>query len=248
MLHDFSFKINEFTLNKDFKFKIGQWINFKKLSEDQKLWCVSNLPWVSAEGRQQILEGWYSYAIYMDIGTSGFGTTSKTDLKGSEEITFKIFPETKPSIFDNPKWVTAISTDLEVGLVEGKDYKVYKVEEDRFWVYNEVQSKTPIWYCKERFHKVTYEDVLPSKKAVFGEEEGEGFKDLVINLDAFVGGSYIVESKFSEEQLNFMQKVLPVNNPPYLILHVNNFLPAAYGFWGYKELYFNDIFKHKSEI
>ncbi len=161
-------------------------------------------------------------------------------------VTLKVSPETKPSIFDNPKWVTAINTDLEVGLVEGKDYKVYKVEEDRFWVYNDVQSKAPVWYYKDRFHKVMPEDLLPEKDT--SESEEEGFENLVINLDAFVGGSYIVESKFSEEQLNFMQKVLPLNNLPYLILHVNNFLPAAYGFWGYREISFNDVFKHKSEV
>lgn len=158
------------------------------------------------------------------------------------------FPEKKmkPSIFENPKWVTAVDTDLEVGLVEGKDYKVYKVEEDKFWVYNGMHSPEPIWYRKDRFHKVTYEDLLPEKET--SEESEEGFEDLVINLDALSKGSYIVKPKFSEEQLSFMQQVFPENRPAYTILHENNLLPTTWGFWGYSEIYFNDTFKHKSEI
>ena len=75
--------------------------------------------------------------------------------------------KTKPSIFDNPKWVTAVSTDLEIGLVEGKDYKVYS-EKELYEVVNDFGHTSA--YPKDRFYKVTYEDVLPEKVATEDKE------------------------------------------------------------------------------
>ena len=159
----------------------------------------------------------------------------------------------KPSIFDNPKWVTAVDTDLEVSLVEGKDYKVYKVEEDKFWVYNDVQSSAPVWYYKDRFHKVTHEDLLPTKDIEVP------FDNLVYVEPEYISSLtyYTIEkSKMSHDQWKFSLSRLPLKgdckgDEPFLSLS-----PSGKRWFDVDtksesiDIYigFNDIFKHKSEI
>lgn len=232
-----------------FQFKEGQWFDVRKLTDWQKQWCSENLEFLSMS-KSDFVEENFNFWIYREWKNLGyyFGPTTKPYVHSENEITFNDFfwgeeEITRGLIFDNPKWVTAINTDLEAGLVEGKDYKVYKVEEDRYWVYNDVQSPHPVWYYKGRFHKVTYEDLLPEKDT---PEDKEGsFEDLVIDYCVLNYRNYIVRSKFSEEQLRFMQKVLP----PYSYMTVSDtFEIAILPFHEANELSFNDIFKHKSEV
>lgn len=148
--------------------------------------------------------------------------------------------KTNPSIFDNPKWVTCCNDSL--GRVTlGKDYKVVNVNNNNYTIIMDTGVEGSLH--KDRFYKVTYEDLLPEKVAT--EDKEESFEDLVIDYCVLNYRNYIVKSKFSEEQLRFMQKVLP----PYSYMTVSDtFEIARLPFHEANELSFNDIFKHKSEV
>ena len=174
----------------------------------------------------------------------------------------------KPLIFDNPKYVTAcrdIILSKGIEIVAEKDYKVKSVNTKGFVIINElgdvksVNTKgfviinelgDSVFYHEDFFHKVTYEDLLPEKDT--SESKEEGFENLVISPDALEKGGYIVKSKFSEEQLLFVQKVMDI--PCNLIFDdkIHAFFLHGYirlvDYYKFKELSFNDIFKHKSEI
>ena len=151
--------------------------------------------------------------------------------------------KTKPSIFDKPRWVTCCDDSLgQVTL--GKDYKVVNVNNDNYTIIMDTGVEGSLH--KDRFYRVTYEDLLPEKDT--SESKEEGFEDLVISPDALEKGGYIVKSKFSEEQLRFVQKVMDI--PCNLIFDdkIHAFFLHGHISYKFKELSFNDIFKHKSEI
>ncbi|AUR87449.1 hypothetical protein NVP1101O_038 [Vibrio phage 1.101.O._10N.261.45.C6] len=161
----------------------------------------------------------------------------------------------KPSAFDNPTWVTAEETDLEIGLIEGKDYKVVKVEEDRYWIMNKYQSPNPVWYRKDRFDKITPADVLQKKEPTPCEEVGtDGFEDLVYVEPR--RGYHIQIDSLTDEQKNFLIYNLTwfdedrfdkefvdlcyckVGNEWFSITHSSDS----------QKISFNDIFVHKSQL
>ena len=236
------------------KWDVSEWSEEMKVTWQMKMFNLG-YTWASFQFPEVINLGALYYFVYnREITHVQMGVTFDEHLH--TPLTWEdAFPEkkTKPSIFDNPKWVTATDTDLEVGLVEGKDYKVYKVEEDKFWVYNDMQSSEPVWYYRDRFHKVAYEDLLPTK-----DIEGS-FDNLVYVEPEYISGLtyYTIEkSKMSYDQWKFLLSRLPLKedckgDEPFL-----NLSPSGKRWFdvGTKsesmDIYigFNDIFKHKSEI
>ena len=161
--------------------------------------------------------------------------------------------EEKQTIFTYPKWVTAKETDLEVGLVADKDYVVTKVEGDRYWVENLFQSNAPVWYKKERFYKVTPEDLLPPKKKSV-EHIDEGFENLIYK-EPHLNDCYIKLNLLSEEQLTFITGweyrdkgwFFDVKNDKYFIFCKNDKDWYFSRVKGTILITFNDIFKHAEE-
>ena len=236
------------------KWDVSEWSEEMKTQWQKKMMDLG-FTW-KGYGRRVIHLESVAYFIDTDITCQIYAESVHFDLSNLKELKWgDAFPEkkTKPSIFDNPEWVTAIDTNLEVGLVEGKDYKVYKVEEDKFWVYNDMQSSEPVWYYRDRFHKVAYEDLLPTK-----DIEGS-FDNLVYVEPEYISGLtyYTIEkSKMSYDQWKFLLSRLPLKedckgDEPFL-----NLSPSGKRWFdvGTKsesmDIYigFNDIFKHKSEI
>ncbi len=106
----------------------------------------------------------------------------------------------------------------------------------------------------EKAHRLA--ELILEKQGV--ESDEESFDNLVVNEEIFQNGYYIEKSKFSKEQLEFMQKVLPtysettflVTSEPfdYAYISKGEFSGTTVYALNGKELSFNDIFVHKSQL
>jgi len=236
------------------KWDVSEWSEEMKSAWQMKMLDLE-FAWIGFESLPKVRNLDEPYYFVHDSGITY--TQIRETFDGHPHTTFTwedAFPEkkTKPSIFDNPKWVTCCDDSLgQVTL--GKDYKVVSVNNDNYTIIMDTGIKVSLH--KDRFHKVTYEDLLPEK--VTSEEQEEGFEGLVVDYSVLNDCTYVAKSKFSEEQLNFMQKELPTysdttfngnNFTPFAVFCGNTFVNIVLPHLREKELSFNNIFKHKSEI
>ena len=161
---------------------------------------------------------------------------------------------TKPSIFDNPKWVTCCNDSLGQVTLD-KDYKVINVINDNYTIIMDTGIEGSLH--KDRFYKVTYEDLLPEKDV--SEDKDEGFDNLVYIEPKYISSNtyYVIEkSDVSSDQWKFLLNNLPTEKDCNGDKSLLNLDPTTRKWFDegtkseLQDIYisFNDIFKHKSEI
>ena len=186
-----------------------------------------------------------------EVNDLGYGVTIVVDDNGNTRMSPSHFftkQEEKQNIFTHPKWVT-VKDDSLGRITKDKDYKVLEYFLDNYKILDDNGIECSL--NKERFYKVTTEDLLPPKKKSV-EHIDEGFDGLVVNKEALQEGSYIIKCNLTEDQRTYMQKVLPCYSERTfnatswynVIIDEGVFCSCDYHDEGMKyEISFNDIFK-----
>ena len=156
--------------------------------------------------------------------------------------------EEKQTIFTHPKWVT-IKDDSLGSVTKDKDYKVLNYWRDNYKILDDNGLECSL--NKERFYKVTPEDLLPPKKKSV-EHIDEGFDDLVY-VAPEEDGVGILYDTLTKSQRNFILCYLDFNkrwgfNEPDSY-YIEYDLEGKQWFteethYPDKVISFNDIFKH----
>lgn len=193
-----------------YEFKIGQWFDIRKFTDWQRQWCLGNLNFLSPseadfEGRSFNL---WLYSEWTGLGYL-FGSASEHCCDSENEITFNDFywgeDEIKPvkeSVFNNPKWVTCCNDSLGQVTI-GKDYKVVNVNDDNYTIIMDSGIEGSLH--KDRFHKVTLQDLLPNKC-----KDDEASFDNLVYVEPKEDVS-ILYNTLSSEQLSFLLNNLTFN-------------------------------------